>query len=251
MLRFVLTRSLPLALFSLLALPASSRADLIVIPNAYAGVEGENGLLGPLASNGRTLQTAIAASELTALLPGSQITGLTYRLSAEHVGSWPAADLTWAQYNIQLSTSNFPPGSLDPEFSFNIGADVVAVRSGPLTIPAGSLQDTAGVPNAFGPMILFSTPYTYTGGDLLITIRHTGNSLAAEHMDAVNDTALISTLAAFSFAGSFHESILFNPVSPVYQLQFEPVAVPEPATFTLLSVGVLSGYARLRRKRAA
>jgi hypothetical protein len=163
---------------------------------------------------------------------------------------WPAGDRTFAQYNIQLSTSNFAPLSLSIVYADNIGPDVVTVRSGPLTLPDGSFTNSAGAPNAFGPIITFPTPYTYAGGDLLITIRHTGHGLFSDHMDGVTGNALISGMASFGFDSPFEDG-LFLRGSPVYQLQFEPVTVPEPTTFTLLAVGVLGGYARLRRKRAA
>ena len=78
-----------------------------------------------------------------------------------------------------MSASLHSPGTLDITLANNIGADVVTVRSGALTMPADSFSG-AGNPTAFGFEIVFTTPYVYRGGSLLITTRQTGNGVDNE-----------------------------------------------------------------------
>jgi len=50
------------------------------------------------------------------------------------------------------------------------------VRAGRLVLPSGFLPGGALTPNVnpWGGVITFTTPYVYMGGNLLLTIRHTG-----------------------------------------------------------------------------
>ena len=60
-------------------------------------------------------------------------------------------------------------------FAANVGPGEVQVRSGPLTILAGSFAQGSGSnpprPAPWGFEIPFTTPYTYTGGNLVYTIQ--------------------------------------------------------------------------------
>ncbi|MFP6859439.1 MAG: choice-of-anchor D domain-containing protein [Roseibacillus sp.] len=139
----------------------------------------------PLRAQPRTIQYIYDESLLTSLPPGSVLTGMAFRINGGGA-SWPAEDLTWPDFDVQFSASNHGAGQLNNVFSENIADDAVTVRSGTLTVlnreyPAGA------TPNELGPQIAFTTPYTYNGGDLLITIRHSGNGLSHGLLDAASD----------------------------------------------------------------
>jgi hypothetical protein len=77
-----------------------------------------------------------------------------------------------------MSKGTHAAGQLSTTYTDNIGTDAVAVRSGPLTLPSGFNPGGALTPavNPWGGIIEFTTPYVYTGGNLLITIRHNGHT---------------------------------------------------------------------------
>ncbi|HMQ69818.1 MAG TPA: T9SS type A sorting domain-containing protein [Ignavibacteria bacterium] len=155
---------------------------LNVVPPAYAGTPGTASFTGPLASTPRTYQLLINANQLTALV-GMSLNAITFRLPVAGTGNWPASDAACTDYDIYLS------GSVDPaNRSFTFAENVVGpqkqVRSGPLTIPANSFT-TGNSPNEFGIDIEFDSTYLYTGGNLLIEIRHTEISSTSRSVDAI------------------------------------------------------------------
>lgn len=107
-----------------------------------------------------------------------------------------------------------------------------------------------GSPNNFGPLIAFTTPYTYQGGDLLITMRilstdflQTGLILDAEFVvqgGTLSGAPYNGTIAASS-AGYI----------PVMQFQVNtPLVdnpVPEPSTFVLALMGLGLVVLKLRK----
>ncbi len=135
----------------------------------------------------RTVQFVYGESILKDLPAGSTITSMAFRLNGGAANDWPSADLSWNNYDVQLSTSNYPPGQLNDFFEENIGDNVVSVRSGPLTINRNSFTGGSN-PNTFGAQIAFTTPFVYPGGPLLVTIRHDGNSSSHALLDAAPDT---------------------------------------------------------------
>jgi hypothetical protein len=198
----------------------------LAAPGALASTAGSIGTNTLTQQASRTYQVVYSASELP-VLPGTALTGVTWRIaSTSALASWPAQDATWADYEIRLSTSLNPPGSLSTSFAENIAPDAVTVRSGPLVIPALSFPGGAFTPavNGWGPRIDFTTPFIYTGGDLLITIRHSGNSTGTNRfMDsiAIDDlnNGYGSLVQAISTSGSAATSGL--PASaPVTRLWF-------------------------------
>jgi len=151
-----------------------------VAPNAFATTATTGTFLGPYSNAARTYQLLIASSQLTNLT-GKYLNSLAFRILPTASASWPTADVTVSDYDIYLS------GSVDPAnrsltFASNVVGTQTQVRSGSLTIPANSVT-TGGNPNAFSFYINFTTQYLYTGGNLLIEIRHpafTGTSISTE-----------------------------------------------------------------------
>ncbi len=153
-----------------------------VIPNAYAGTTGTGTFLGPLANSQRTYQLLIHANQLTNLV-GTNLAGFSMRIPASATANWPTADVTYTNYDIYLS------GSVDPvnrslTFANNVVGAQTLVRSGSLTIPANSYT-FGGSPNAFGPEIAFNTSWQYTGGNVLVEIRHSGFTGTSRSTDAL------------------------------------------------------------------
>ena len=160
---------------------AAERGTFVIPPN-YSGVPGTAGFLGPLANSQRTYQLLIRDSLLTSIV-GYNITAISWRLLQSASSNWPASAVSFTNYDIYLS------GSVAPEnrslvFAQNVVGVQKLVRSGSLNIPAGSYPSGL-VPNNFGPEITFDSNWVYTGGHLLIEIRHTGFTGTSSSVDAV------------------------------------------------------------------
>jgi hypothetical protein len=218
----------------------SACAATIVVPNANTATNGNQANQALLQDSPRTMQLVYAANQLSAIPVGQAILGIAFRL---HTGqaTWPPADRTWSSYDIQVSTSNFAPGLLDNTFANNIGPDVITVRSGPLTITPGSLIGGTGL-NPFGFVIPFTAPFTYTGGNLLITIRHTGNGVDAEFLDSNTNNATGEMITAGSYTSTSITNGSLSSSDPIVQLTVGPATATQTITFGPLN-NVPSGAA--------
>jgi len=167
-----------------------------VVPTAYENTPGTATFTGPLASTPRTYQLLIHANQLTALV-GMSLNAITFRIPVSSTTGWPASDASCTDYDIYLS------GCVDPaNRSFTFAENVVGpqkkVRSGPITFPANSFT-TGNSPNEFGPDIQFDSSYIYSGGNLLIEIRHTDIVSTSRSVDAIG-TAISGYGTDFSAA---------------------------------------------------
>jgi len=153
-----------------------------VIPNAYTSTTGTATFTGPLANTPRTYQLLIQNTQLTALV-GHNLTAISWRLPANATSNWPAADVSFASYDIYLSAS-VEPIKRSLTFINNIVGPQRLVRSGILNI-TDSTYRSGSSPNEFGPEITFDSAYLYTGGNLLIELRHTGFTGTTRTVDAI------------------------------------------------------------------
>jgi hypothetical protein len=175
----------------------------------------------PLRAQPRTIQYIYDQSLLGALTPGATLTGMSFRINGGG-STWPSEDVTFANFDVQVSTSNNPAGQLDSAFGENIADDAVMVRSGLLTFLKDAFS-AGSSPNHFGPPIPFDTPYTYNGGDLLITIRHTGNGFTQGLVDAASDQPGI-TQGIWSQTADAYTAVTTQDGgrSPVTEFRFVP-----------------------------
>jgi hypothetical protein len=206
----------------------SAQASLLVAPNANAETNGSTdqfGVFGNGQGTAITFQWDLAASQLTPL-DGTAITGIGFRLpgGARNISS----PTTVGSWDLELSGSLNPIGSLNATPANNIASNAVVVyNNSSLVIPANSLIGGAG-PNPFF-LINFTTPFTYTGGDLLMTVTEpaiTNLMVDANSVDALGDTA-----ACF---GTSCQAQFYN--YPITEFQYS--AVPEPASFLLITTQI-------------
>ncbi|MEX2217268.1 MAG: hypothetical protein WD749_00785 [Phycisphaerales bacterium] len=195
-------------------------------PIANRALDGGTSFNGPMLGGTtpapRTIQFSVAASELAGIPAGSSITGLTWRQdNAAGNTTWPDADALFTQYDIELSSQGAAsPGGMLPTLASNVGPDATVVRSGPLTIPAQGFPGGAGAGqvNPFGHEIAFSTPFVYSGGPLVVTIRHSGHDQPTNrNLDgiATNNATYFRTvqsLVATGAAATTGNSAVFNIV---------------------------------------
>jgi hypothetical protein len=160
-------------------------ATFHVMPPAFSDTVGTGVFVGAITNTARTYQLLIHDSLLTSVA-GKQLRSISWRLPAAAASNWPGADATFGNYDIYLSGS-VPPSQRSLTFAENIVGPQTQVRVGSLNIPAGSYP-SGGSPNAFGPEIIFDTLWLYSGGHLLIELRHTGSNSTSQSGDAITTT---------------------------------------------------------------
>ena len=153
-----------------------------VIPNTYSSTAGTGTFLGPLANAQRTYQFLINSNQLTAFV-GSHINSLSLRIPTSSTADWPTTDVTFTNFDIYLAQS-VAPADRSLTFDANIVGAKTQVRAGSLLIAASSYRFGSN-PNPFGTPITFNTSYSYTGGHLLIEIRHQGFTGTSRSNDAL------------------------------------------------------------------
>lgn len=224
-----------LFLLSCRAIPLA-HAEAIVLPPDMAAVEGTGSFTRPLSSEDQTTQYAYDSSLLAGVPAGSLITGFQFR--PDRAVRIPDSPLViYENYEVTVSTSNFAPGSLSSAYADNIADDAVVARYGALAFAADDIP-IGGSPNAFGPFIGFTTPFSYRGGDLLLTIRHTGGGLRNLVLVDVreDDTALQSV---FSDGADATVGFALGGAAPIIQITFVPENPFEQAAVLADQVAVL------------
>ncbi len=238
---------------ALVAVSATAMAAQTTVPNAFAATGGETGLNTFIRDTGapRAGQLLIGASQLGAISPGMQITGMYFRLFANTsfnpAGTWPAAPISWNNYEVRVGTAALGVAGASTTFAANLGGDTVLARSGGLTLPMDGFSGGANTPavNPWGPLISFTTPFTYSGGDLVIEIRHDGGTFTpTRFLDAVLASnpgygTNFRSITTTSFAGTTGTNASFT----ITQLEY---VIPSPGAAALFG---LAGLAGIRRRR--
>ena len=252
-----LTRRLAPAVAAL-ALLAHSAAfgDTIVAPNANAGTSGSGQQYGVLGSGAVTFQFAYDASQLSGISSGSTIDGIGFRLPAR-ADTFPTT-LSYSQFSIDVATAALPVGSLSTTFASNVSADDTVVRSGALSIPGGSFVGGSN-PNPFFE-IVFTPPFVYQGGALVVTIRHSAPGQDGPPVDANTiptplPLTIGNSVANFGSATETTGQAGYFDV-PITSFYFTPSggAVPEPASVVSSGTAVVMmvlGFAWRHRRRDA
>jgi hypothetical protein len=161
----------PTFTFTTGSLPLSGTA---VAPNSYFSKYGTIGLNTLLrnTNNPRAYQMQFSAAALAGLPVGAKITELWFRLKTNSA-AFPASTVTWSDYQVTLAQAANSVSAMSNTFSANMYSPVL-VKSGPLSVSPNNFT-SGGAPNAFCPFIVFDTPYTYQGGDLVMLFRHPGS----------------------------------------------------------------------------
>jgi hypothetical protein len=147
----------------------------VVAPAAYTLTNGNGGLSTLLgdSNNTWTYQMQFSSNVLGGLPAGAKITELRFRLNTNATGIFPSNTVQWGSYRVILAQAANPVASMSPYFYSNMTAPVLVKNN---TIDLLSNNFTAGAsPNAFGPFIVFDTPYVYPGGDLVIAVINLGS----------------------------------------------------------------------------
>lgn len=238
-----------IAIVVISSLVGGTRAD-VVVPNYAATTEADNQFfLFATALTGRTYQMMIHSSQLTSVV-GQNITGFQIRLNGAATSPWPPTDANFSFFNVTMG-AGIDPATFNVNFADNFSGTPVSVRSGPITFLANSFS-SGGSPNAFGPSVLFDTPYLYTGGHLTVELRFsnmTGNTTLGA-FDAVS----ASGGPANGYGVDFRARWTSNATATASTgngnfivANFLTQPVPEPSSAAVLLVGLMSLVYRRRR----
>lgn len=159
---------------------ATAQTTLVVPSDATTA------FIGPYGNAARQLQLLIDDTLLTSLV-GKNLTSISFRLPASTTESWPPTALNMSAFNIFLSDS-VEPSARQLDFAANVVGTQTQVRSGNLAIPAGALT-VGSNPNNFSFKITFNNAWQYTGGNLLIEIRHTGTGISSRTVQAASTSS--------------------------------------------------------------
>ena len=233
---------------------AGSASAATFIAGGSATVEGAGSSQLPLGNGSVTSMTSqflFSAAQLGGLTAGSVITSIGFRVNVNSPAQTQA--MTYSNYQISLGSSTQAVGSLTANFAANQGADTVTVRNGAMTIAANTFtsqpfqSSATPTPNPFYT-IDFATPFTYTGGNLLLTLT----------MATSTPRGLILDATPYAAGGGLDSVSNVNPLSTPTQFYSIPIVqfttaaatagVPEPATWAMMMLGFGAMGASLRRR---
>lgn len=236
-------------LASLLLGGPSTRADVVVAPNANESVAGGGDNRFPfLVDPGMRYQQVFDASQFASLAGPQYITQFALR---NGIFVSTAFSATIADIVIRLSTTDAAPDALSTTFADNLGADATVVYDGSLTI---SSTDAAGPGNTkvFDVIVTLETPFLYDPGlgNLLLDVQNISGADAFVELnffDAVDPTG-DPVSRVFSLEGNPDAtSGIADSVGLIVQFT---TAVPEPSSLALVGVGFAGTLAFVRRRRA-
>jgi hypothetical protein len=217
---------------------AMNADTLVVLPNGNAGTNGNSDTFVPLGETSEWIfQWQFSSSQLGSVPVGSSIDAIGFRLPSGE--SAPSSAVTLSTFDLELSPAARALGSLSTNEASNIGPGGVNVLSGRLTIPVGSFVAGSG-PNPFY-LINFTTPYTYTGGDLLFSLDTRSSvsfSVDANVVNSIGDTAGNPGGPGTTLRAEFYNY-------PITEIQFSAgvTSTPEPASvLALATVLILVGW---------
>lgn len=242
---FTNRRLLVAVLFGLLS--SEVHAQTYVVPPGNANTGGTGGTFTLLTVD-YTGQAVYSANLLSGLPNGAIINGFRMRLAPGQATVTSA--VSSPNFDISVGPSVFHPGSLTASTTGNQGPGTVLARSGPITFPANSFVGGSN-PNPWGPLISFTTTYTYASGtDLLFTFSDKAFT-GAVVMDA--QANLFSNAQGRQNVGVYNSATVPQNVDGfalIVQLNY--ATVPEPTTLALSGVTLLAGlgYWFFRRRRA-
>ncbi len=172
--------------FFVLTFTVSAQEDILfhVVPSNYTNTPGDATFTSQFVTSARTYQLLIHEDLLTDLI-GKDLHGVSWRLPIGATSNWPTTQVTFTDYDFYLSESVAPADRNLADFSANVVGPQKKVKSGSLTIPASSYT-FGNTPNDWGPEMLFDSLWLYTGGHLLIELRHTGFSGTSRSVDAIS-----------------------------------------------------------------
>ena len=236
---------------AVLALAAStpSRGDVTVVPIGLANTEGTSSSSSFFQNNPASVQAYFSEAFLNAagITPGATIDGIAYRRQGGGT-TGPATDISFASYNIFMSDSFADPASFTNTFASNVVGPQTQVYGGSLSFAANSFPG-GSTPNAFGPLIDFTTPYAYDGGSLLVEVRRgarTGAAAFNTDTDGTNSQGGARWLFNTSSDTATTGTIVVG--AQIFQLEFTPI--PEPSSLALIAAGAACLARRRRRHHA-
>jgi hypothetical protein len=209
---------------------AELSAQVIVVPNAMATIDGNTSITTPQENSSvlRIMQI-VDASQFAALSGPSLLTQVALRPDRIPGPSGPRPQTL----RIYASTTSRTVASLSTSFANNLGPNNTLIFDGTLTL---ATQNTLGPGNTrqFDMVYQLTTPFLYNraAGNLLLDFQMSSGPVQALRFDAVSGNSALSSLVAF---GSSTAPTGFISDSQVFQFTF---AAPALATIRASQVEV-------------
>ncbi|HEY7388923.1 MAG TPA: PEP-CTERM sorting domain-containing protein [Bryobacteraceae bacterium] len=215
------------AVVCVLLLPCArlAHADVAVVPNAQATMEGNDNNFGPFFDNSVRYQQVYSASQFPT--GPVTITGIAFRPDGSVTDS--SLIIRFDSVRFDLSTTSSTPGTLSTQFANNVGPDDSTVFNSfvfvhaPVTGPPGGPKDFT-VTFALSPFI-----YNPSAGNLLLDVRafESGGGISAP-FDAESNSPFTAHVDAPSIGATTGSVFATGLVT-----EFQVTPVPEPSTLVL------------------